>query len=346
MRCILAILALLVLLTAPAHARPLLGVTDNEWTDGWARDVAKRMGLEAVRVFVFWDGEREPRPNQLALVHAAGSTGARVFVTVTQRYRDDLVPRGSLQDDYAVFVRSLAEQTGVRDVIVWNEPNLEGFWGGPIDPQTYASLLARTYDAVADLDVRIWAFALERSQHTIAFIDGVSAWVRESGRNAPIFYGVSHHPYPVAGDAWDARHDGTSTFTIGDTKQFLRTLDEAFAGTPVCPRLVKKRCSFPLIYGEMGWATQAMHIGRVSADEQAANWRQAYEYLSRFARVHAVFNFELRDSDKWFTGLFTDSGVPKPLARFFGLSSAVIAATGPAPPIPGIPLIGPEGVLG
>ncbi|MDQ5867543.1 MAG: O-antigen ligase family protein [Chloroflexota bacterium] len=54
-------------------------------------------------------------------------------------------------EDYADFVRAVAERYKgkVRYFQVWNEPNLEGEWGGyGIDPQWYTRLLKAAYEAI------------------------------------------------------------------------------------------------------------------------------------------------------------------------------------------------------
>ena len=110
-----------------------------------------------------------------------------------------------------------------------------GLWDAEPDPAEYERLLAATYDAITPLGVRVWGFGMERRVGTLAFISGVADAYRSSGRTAPLFYGVSHHPYPVAGEPWNVVHEGTSTFAVGDTLRLLDTLDGAFGPTPECP---------------------------------------------------------------------------------------------------------------
>ena len=68
-------------------------------------------------------------------------------------------------DDFARFAAGFAErfQGRVKQIIIWNEPNLSQEWGfRPVDPAGYAELLCRVYPAVkaANPDIQILAGAL------------------------------------------------------------------------------------------------------------------------------------------------------------------------------------------
>lgn len=289
---------------------PFIGVTDNEIGDTtWGNEQARRLGIRAVRVFVWYYGSDRPRREDIQLVTNAMDTRARVFVTVTQPFRDRSAPTTAAERiRYAHFVKRLARATGARDFMVWNEPNNEGFWGGRVNPRAYARLLARAYDALTPMSVRVWAFNTDRSSQTRAFVREVGRWYRSSGRQRPLFYGASHHPYPVPGEPWNARHPGTSLYTIGDTGRLLTLLSRTFQGTAQCLDV----CSFPIVYGEIGWATAPMSgVPVVTTAEQARNLSSARRFLARYPRVRGLFNFELRDSAGWPTGLFDETGRAK-----------------------------------
>ncbi|MCU0500986.1 MAG: beta-galactosidase [Anaerolineae bacterium] len=68
-------------------------------------------------------------------------------------------------DDFARFAAAFAEhfRGRVKQIIIWNEPNLSQEWGfRPVDPAGYTQLLCRVYPAVkaANPDVQILAGAL------------------------------------------------------------------------------------------------------------------------------------------------------------------------------------------
>lgn len=303
-----------LLIVPQSLAAPWVGVSDNEIGETrWSNDQVRQLGIPAVRVFVWWDGEESPDAGDLSLVMRAMSTGARVFAVVTQPHNGSRTPTTQgLRARYAEYAARLVNQTGVRDVMVWNEPNLGDFWGGDPNPVLYGKLLARTYDRLAPLGVRTWAFSTSREHHVKALIQGVGAWYRKSKRTRPLFYGVSHHPYPFSGETWDTDHAGTGKYALGDTARLIGLYNRTFARTPQC----RRRCAFPLVYGETGWAT-GTHPGVpvVSAGEQASALVSLRDYLARFPRVEGLFNFELRDSATWQTGLFYEDGRAKEAAR-------------------------------
>lgn len=314
---------------------PFVGVADNEiGLTEWGAAQARALGIPAVRVFVWWEGQAEPSAEDLALVRGAQATGARVFVTVTGQVNPGagVVVGGpttpAQRATYAGFVRSLARQTGIRDVMVWNEPNFYGFWRAKPNPVAYGKLLAAAYDALRPLGVRVWAFSTSRTRGVSAMIEGVARWYRTSGRKAPLFDGVSHHPYPLPGEPWDARHVG-GQYLVGDTDRLLALLDRSFGGNP----------RFPVVYGELGLATDgdATYVARVSVAEQARALAGIRDYLARFPRVIGIFNFELRDSDAFRTGLFDARGNAKPAALQLFPGRPVFApapAQAPAGPVP------------
>lgn len=300
-----------LLIVPQTFAAPWVGVSDNEIGETrWSREQVRQLGIPAVRVFVWWDGEESPDAGDLSLVMNAMASGARVFAVVTQPHNASRTPTTQgLRARYAEYVARLVDQTGVRDVMVWNEPNRPGFWGGEPDPIIYGKLLARTYDRLAPMGVRTWAFETNRDHLVGRFIDGVGDWYRRSKRQRPLFTGVSHHPYPYPGEAWDTKHTGSGIYRLGDTGRLLALYNRVFRGTPQCP---KRRCSFPLVYGELGWSTgDHPSVPVVTADEQAQALLAVRDYLARYPRVEGFFNFELRDSPGWQTGLFYESGAPK-----------------------------------
>lgn len=323
----------------PAQAAPFVGIADNEVATEWGQKQIRALGVPAVRVYVWWRGQAEPDPGDVELVERAQATGARVFVTVTGHVTGDPLvggPRTATERAaYAAFVASLARRTGVRDVMVWNEPNFFGFWRSRPDPVDYGKLLAAAYDALHPLGVRVWAFSTCRTKGVVRMVRGVAAWYRASGRRAPLFDGVSHHPYALPGEPWASGPGGP--FLVGDTPRLLALYDDAFRNTGQC----RRRCSFPVVYGELGWATggDAPYVARVGVDEQVALLARARSFLARFPRVIGFFNFELRDGNEFATGLFYPDGTPKPAAHALFAGQPDVSSDLPAPvPVSDMPL--------
>jgi polysaccharide biosynthesis protein PslG len=105
--------------------------------------------------------------------------------------------------DYAAYAAAFARRyapQGLREIVVWNEPNLRFEWGSPPpDPGAYAALLKVVYPAVkaAAPEVRVLAGALspggaipDARMDDLAFLDGML----DAGAG-PFFDGLAAHLY-------------------------------------------------------------------------------------------------------------------------------------------------------
>ncbi|HEY2541715.1 MAG TPA: hypothetical protein VGH92_01560, partial [Gaiellaceae bacterium] len=167
---LVTVAALLALALSPAaHAGGpslLVGATEdavrseNPAVAQKQMDLLAAAGFRAVRVTQLW------APGQTAIsstdatildnvMTAAKKDGLEVLTTVLN-YGSKTTP---LSDDdqssFAAFAASVVRVTGVRHLIVGNEPNLNRYWlpqfdesGADAAAPAYESLLARTYDAV------------------------------------------------------------------------------------------------------------------------------------------------------------------------------------------------------
>ncbi len=213
MRLLLAALAALLVLAAPAHAAgPELGIADDrillaggpladeavaEWAD---------MGVQQVRILALWSriapNHAEGPYDWTALDHAVDrvvGAGMEPMLNITgpgPLWVSRRAERGDTRYDpdpklYGEFARAVAERYGDRvdRYIIWNEPNLGG-WLLPqascasrrcssVAPHLYRALVRSAYPAVhaADSDAEVLIGALASRG---------SALTRENGSHRPL----------------------------------------------------------------------------------------------------------------------------------------------------------------
>jgi hypothetical protein len=258
-------MALVCALTGSARAGSglLVGVADDalKWSDKptaqRALTYTRDLGLRAVRVTVPWSpgqtrlGVLDRRPIDRMILATWGG-GLRVVLAVYGRPGDTPLTDPQ-RDAYCQFVASLLHRyPGVRDVVIWNEPNSSRFWrpqftpdGTSLAPAAYEALLAHCWDVlhVARPGVNVIAASSPRgndnpaansnvSHSPVNFYRKLGEAYRESGRRLPIFDTIGHNPYPVtnAERPW-ARHTGSTTIAEGDYEKLIVVLREAFGGT-------------------------------------------------------------------------------------------------------------------
>ena len=315
---------LLALLIGPEPARAgsdlVIGVHDDriKWTERPAPILGamQALGLGGMRVTLEWRrGKRHltmPDHNALRRAVAAHAGGVRIVLGVYGRAND--APRGRVaREDYCRFVRNVLLRYGeVRDVVIWNEANSDTFWrpreGAAED---YAALLARCWDVLHRSVPGVNVLTTTAASHDpAAFIRGVGAAYRASGRQQPLFDAAGHNPYPLfSGEPPSARHE--VYLGQGDYDRLVAVLDESFSGTAQPPA--------PIWYLENGFQTttagkrrRSHYSGRESVaqtlepEAQAAQIAAALRLASCQPRVAAYFNFLLVDESLlggWQSGL-------------------------------------------
>ena len=307
---------------SPAHAGSdlVIGVHDDriKWTERPAPILGamQALGLGGMRVTLEWRrGKRHlatPDHDALRRAVAAHAGGVRIVLGVYGRPSE--APRGpAAREDYCRFVRNVLLRYGeVRDVVIWNEANSDTFWpssaGAAAD---YAALLARCWDvlhrSMPDVNVLTTTAA---SHDPAAFIHGVGAAYRASGRQRPLFDAAGHNPYPLfPAESPAARHD--VYIGQGDYDRLVAVLDESFSGTAQGPT--------PIWFLENGFQTttagkrrRTHYVGRESVattlepQAQAVQIVAALRLASCQPRVAAYFNFLLVDEPVlggWQSGL-------------------------------------------
>jgi hypothetical protein len=264
-RTLLASLALACALTGTAQAGSglLVGVADDtlKWSDKptaqRALTYTRDLGLRAIRVTVPWTPGQtrlsvlDRRPIDRMILATWGG-GLRVVLAVYGSA--DAAPQTDAQrDTYCQFVASLLHRyPGVRDIVIWNEPNSSRFWrpqfapgGRSAAPAAYDALLARCWDVLhaARPGVNVITASAARgndnpgassdvSHSPVLFYRKLGQAYRASGRRLPIFDTVGHNPYPVtnAERPW-TRHPGSTRISEGDYAKLIGVLQEAFGGT-------------------------------------------------------------------------------------------------------------------
>ena len=335
--------------------RPLLvGALEDavKWPDPKIADeriaLASQAGFDALGITTLWTpGQTEPEPGELAILHnVATSTRRRhirLLITVYAPRPRYAPVADDQQDEYASFMASLArELPSVRDFAVWNEPNLNGFWlyqfdeaGQDIAAPAYASLLARSYDALKAVSpkIRVYGGSLaprgadnpESSRHTqspTTFIRDLGRAYRASGRAKPIMDVFALHPYLARSEIPPSQTNMGTSIGIADYDRLVRLLGSAFDGT------AQQGSKLSVAYTEFGVQTKIPEsaqgpymslqspLGRDAVDErtQASYYRQALELSACQPTVIAVFFFHLFDEadlDRWQSGPYYADTKPK-----------------------------------
>jgi hypothetical protein len=351
--------ALLALGLAPAVARAggpsmLVGGTEdavkseNPAVAQTQMDLLRAAGFRAVRITQLWAPGQTEISSQNATIldnvmNAAKKDGLQVLTTV-MNYGSKTTPLSDAdQGDFAAFAASVVRTTGVRHLIVGNEPNLNRYWlpqfddsGADVAASAYESLLARTYDAVKAVSpaVEVIGGALAprggdvgggiRPTHSpTTFIADLGAAYRASGRTTPIMDALSLHPYEEHSSIAPAEgvHPNTTTIEIADYDKLVSLLGQAFDGT------AQKGSTLPIYFDEFGVesqippAKQSLYTGNEVAvtqpvDEatQAAYYKQAMQLAFCDPNVKGLFIFHAVDEKAmagWQSGLYYSDDTPK-----------------------------------
>jgi hypothetical protein len=328
-----AALAVLVLAGLPScvgggggEPRFVVGAVEDAAKSAPEREMklAREGGMHAIVLSAVWTrGLREPVDIGAlgAAVDAAVDEDIKPVVAVYSFSRDTPLSDAD-QADYAAFAASIPRRLpDVRDVIVGNEPNLNLFWmpqfdenGGDAAAVAFERLLARTYDALkeVDEDVNVIGAGLSargsdnpdapRQTHSpTQFLIDLGAAYRASGRDRPIMDMLSMHPYGEnARVPPTLAHPRSTTIGLADYGKLVRLLGRAFGGTAQPARRL------PIVYGEYGVETAippakaALYTGTEPAttvDEptQARYYQDAIAAAACQRTVRMLFLFHVTD---------------------------------------------------
>jgi hypothetical protein len=328
--------------TDDAVRSPLIAVSKSEM------NLIALAGFDAVRITQVWaPGETSVSAADRTVLHnvtsAAALDAVQVLVSVLN-YGSATTPlTPAEQADFAAYAASVARAaSGVRIVIVGNEPNLNRYWlpqfnddGSDAAAPAYESLLALTYDALKaespSLTVLGGAVSprggdvpgIRPTHSPTVFIRDLGAAYRASGRTKPIMDGFAFHPYEdnssIAPDA--GTHPNTTTIALADYDKLEALLGEAFDGT------AQAGTTLPIYYDEFGVesvipADKASHYTGteptttkpVSEATQAAYYRQAIAlaFCQPTVKVLSLFHaFDEPALAGWQSGVYYADDTPK-----------------------------------
>jgi hypothetical protein len=353
---LLALIATLVL-AGPAQAggpTMVLGAAEDalrspDLVTAKAKMTALRLaGFRAVRVTSKWTpGEVAPTDDELDVLRnvtaAARLTGIRVYVSVFNPGSKTTPRTPEERSEFARYAGALVGAVpALDDVIVGNEPNLNGFWmpqfntdSTSASPAAYLALLAQAYDSIksVDPDARVWGGALaprgadrpdgKRQTHSpTRFLQELGAAYRASGRELPIMDGLAHHPYPDhSSQPPDLPHPKNNIIALADYEKLVRILGEAFDGT------AQPGSTLPILYDEFGIESlippgkAAAYTGveprtthPVAEDVQGRAYQRGLELAFCQPNVVAMLFFHSEDEtnlNRWQSGVYYADGTPK-----------------------------------
>ncbi len=282
--CALLLVAASAAGSARADSSLFVGFSDDrpKWEGARATAPARDLGASAFRIVVYWDGaQTQANSAQVAELGQAlnASTGLRTVFAVAGTAT--VAPQtDAARDAFCAFARDvLGRYPGVRDVIIWGEPNKAAFWRPQYNadntsaaPAAYAALAGRCWDVLhgAFPNVNVLGPALAPngndnpgatsnvSHSPGAFIRSLGDAYRASGRSAPLFDSISHHAYGATpGERPWRKHIGSKIIAQGDWNKLMYNLWQAFNGTA---QQIPGQCSgarcVSLWYTEAGYETR------------------------------------------------------------------------------------------
>jgi hypothetical protein len=305
----LLVMACAALAAPPARAAtPGVNVELNDFNEHGAAMVAKT-GARWVRAFVWW-GNVQPGPGAWDAGHVAAlQRGARAahdhhlkVMIVALGTPAWASANGRLNgppartDAYAEFVSGLARRLRphVAAYEIWNEEDLELFWGGPPDPAAYARLLRAAYPAVKGAAPRA---KIVFGGLTGGDYDFVDAAYRAGAKGAFDALGV-HTDIPC--------HPEPPEHFIRDPNGWISRW--SFLGYRSVRRVMLAHGDRrPIWMTELGWTVSTVPCATgvwagtkpagVSERRQADVLRRAYACLRRDRYVGVALWFTLRDND-------------------------------------------------
>jgi hypothetical protein len=323
---------------------------------------ASAAGFDALGLTTSWaPGQTEPDPTQLLMLQnvadAAEAENIRVLLSVFQYRNRDTPVTDEDQQQFADYTARLARDLPtVRDFIIGNEPNLNGFWmpqfdesGRSASAPAYTGLLAKSYDALKAVSptINVIGAALaprgadnpDSARHTQSptqFIRDMGAAYRASGRNEPIMDIFAIHPYLERSEIPPStEHPLGTSIGIADYEKLIDLLEEAFDGT------AQKGSDMPIAYTEFGVQSQIppekeseyenvdspLGVDAVPEETQAEYYREALALASCQETVIGILIFHLYDEPdlaRWQSGPYYVDATDK--SSLAAVREAAIAA--------------------
>ena len=310
--------------------------------------LVRQVGFDTVGVTAAWTlGQTGPDAADVTalrnVVAAARPLGMHVILSVFPSGSRDTPLSAAADDQFAAFAVALVRDTGVHEVSIGNEPNLNRFWlpqftpdGSDAAAPAHLALLARAYDALKAHDPAVVVDGVGlsprgsdrpegiRPTHSpTTFIEDLGRAYAASGRSSPIMDAFDTHPYEDDSSAPPSTaHPDSTTIAIADYDKLVALLGGAFDGS------AQPGSTLPIVYGEFGVESQippdeaGFYTGTepattrpVDAITQGHYYRQAIAlaFCQPNVRTLLLFHaFDEADLAGWQSGVYYADGTPKP----------------------------------
>lgn len=286
-----------------SHRHLVFGVNDGSLTTPWGRQDASGLGLDQYATSIQW------RPGTKITGNELGSIPANQSVLAYLYGNKAAAPRTKAQRrEYANYARALTKRyPNIRELQVWNEPNLRGNWDTKA-PLSYLSLLATTYDRMRGSGVKIASPGQYPSyQSQLRFAGQVRRYMRGTQRKRPLFDIYASHPY------WD----------YDKTRKVEQAQNRLFKGTaqPSPNRGLKYWWTESGLNAPNPTAPKGAYYGTEdnwvggTTEQQAKRIGTLATLAMRDPTIGAMFNFLLTDEGdlgRWQSGLLDPKGNRKP----------------------------------
>ena len=265
---------------AAAPAPIVWGVADDasKFADdggAWFYDEMKGANLSTNRWTLAWDSTAPTAIKELAFLERAApkaqDAGVHVLLAL---YAGTPSPTATQHDAtqfcaWAAQVATLAQQWGIHDFIVWNEPNTRLYWspqkdasGADVAAPAYEALLAQCYDTIhaADAAANVIGLGLSprastsESTEPLVFLRDVGKAYKASGRTTPIMDQLSVHPYPnpsSPADGPEVGYPNPDRFGVPNLDRVKQAVYDSFNGTGQPTTLN----GLTFVVDEIGWQT-------------------------------------------------------------------------------------------
>ncbi len=305
---------------APARATaapPIVwGVADDasKFADdggAWFYGQMKGASLSTNRWTLAWDSSNPTAINELPFLQRAAPVAQAAGIhVILSLYAGTPSPTATQHDPaqfcaWAASVAKTANQWGIHDFIVWNEPNTRLYWspqkdagGNDVAAPAYEALLAQCYDTIhaADPFANVIGMGLSprastsESTEPLVFLRDVGKAYRSSGRTMPIMDQLSVHPYPnpnSPADSPDVGYGVTDRFGISNLDRVKQAVYDAFNGTGQ-PTTVSGVRPLTFVIDEIGWQTDTTQYSQyVNAENvQTISEQTQADYIKKMAEKY------------------------------------------------------------
>jgi hypothetical protein len=325
-------IALVLVPTAQADRKVIYGISDANFTSAW-QTMAPRISSLRISQIGVWARYHCAADSDDWMVRGIpddlGNVPESQPVLLTYVGAVSCTPRSKAERrQYAQALRLLVDlYPNIREVQVWNEPDLDAFWFGTV--RDYVRLVAVVHDRLRGTFVRVlgpgfspggWLDARNTNFGLSDLALEVARFYRSSRRTRPLLEGIALHPYWGYGREKTAMAAAYLNATWKGLPQATPRRGLRFWWTETGRDSTPPMCELGLYYdGSDRWRPST-----TSPEDQAARVRMIATRARTDPYVAADFNYELDDDpnlSRWQSGLFYVSGEPKP--AFYAFQTAI-----------------------